>query len=86
MRSYLEQRGLHAETIQQFGLGYAPPGYQALLAWLKREVMTSRATWNVIAADMPLGLVVYYDAANKWGVEAIAQGYVAVDTIRIDWP
>jgi alkaline phosphatase D len=28
----------------------------------------------VIAADMPIGLVVVYDTDRKWGVEAIAQG------------
>jgi alkaline phosphatase D len=28
----------------------------------------------VIAADMPLGLVVYHDAARRWGSEAVAQG------------
>ncbi len=28
------------------------------LGWLKRELATSRAVWKVIAADMPLGLVV----------------------------
>jgi alkaline phosphatase D len=28
----------------------------------------------VIAADMPLGLVVYHDAARSWGSEAVAQG------------
>src|SRR3954463_1990014 len=27
------------------------------LAWLKREVAASRATWKVIAADLPIGLV-----------------------------
>ena len=27
------------------------------LAWLKRELMNSRATWKVIAADLPIGLV-----------------------------
>jgi alkaline phosphatase D len=44
------------------------------LAWLKRALMNSRATWKVIAADMPLGLIVWNDAANKRGSEAIAQG------------
>jgi alkaline phosphatase D len=44
------------------------------VAWLKRELMMSRATWKVLAADMPIGLVVYYDAAAKFGVEAVAQG------------
>jgi alkaline phosphatase D len=27
------------------------------LAWLKRELAASRATWKVIAADMPIGLI-----------------------------
>jgi len=31
-------------------------------------------TWKVIAADMPLSLIVVYDNDRKWGVEAIAQG------------
>ncbi|MEV0095489.1 alkaline phosphatase D family protein [Streptomyces sp. NPDC050738] len=41
------------------------------LAWLKRELARSRATWKVIAADMPLGLVVPDGATN---FEAVAQG------------
>ncbi|GAA2479119.1 alkaline phosphatase D family protein [Streptomyces thermolineatus] len=38
------------------------------LAWLKRELSRSRATWKVIAADMPLGLVVPDGAVNSEGV------------------
>ncbi|MET9483916.1 alkaline phosphatase D family protein [Streptomyces sp. NPDC006638] len=41
------------------------------LEWLKRELSRSRAEWKVIAADMPLGLVVPDGAAN---FEAVAQG------------
>ncbi|OON77407.1 alkaline phosphatase [Streptomyces tsukubensis] len=41
------------------------------LAWLKRELAASRATWKVIASDMPLGLVVT-DGATDF--EAVAQG------------
>ncbi|MDD9376471.1 alkaline phosphatase D family protein [Streptomyces sp. ZAF1911] len=41
------------------------------LAWIKRELSRSRATWKVIAADMPLGIVVADGAAN---FEAVAQG------------
>ncbi|MET3985572.1 alkaline phosphatase D family protein [Streptomyces sp. PvR034] len=41
------------------------------LAWLKRELSRSRATWKVIAADMPLGIVVA-DGATDF--EAVAQG------------
>ncbi|MFJ6435476.1 alkaline phosphatase D family protein [Streptomyces sp. NPDC091416] len=41
------------------------------LAWLERELSKSRAVWKVIAADMPLGLVVADGATN---FEAVAQG------------
>ncbi|MEV6398129.1 alkaline phosphatase D family protein [Streptomyces sp. NPDC051907] len=41
------------------------------LAWLKRELSRSRAVWKVLAADMPIGLVVPDGAAN---FEAVAQG------------
>ena len=44
------------------------------MAWLKRALLNSRATWKVIASDMPLSLIVYDDAANKKGSEAFAQG------------
>ncbi|MFG2503169.1 alkaline phosphatase D family protein [Streptomyces sp. NPDC048441] len=41
------------------------------LQWLKRELSRSRATWKVIASDMPLGLVVPDGSTN---FEAVAQG------------
>lgn len=41
------------------------------LRWLKRELARSRAVWKVIAADLPLGLVVG-DGATDF--EAVAQG------------
>jgi alkaline phosphatase D len=44
------------------------------MAWLKRELLNSRATWKVIAADMPISLLVVYDTVKNTGVEAIAQG------------
>src|SRR5579885_775133 len=44
------------------------------LAWLKRELKASKATWKVIAADMPISLVIVYDVPKKWGIEAVAQG------------
>ena len=44
------------------------------MRWLKRALLNSRATWKVIASDMPLSLIVYDDAANKKGSEAFAQG------------
>ncbi|MBY8916382.1 alkaline phosphatase [Nitratireductor sp. L1-7-SE] len=40
------------------------------IRWLKRELANSRATWKVIAADMPIGLVV----PDGDRIEAIANG------------
>jgi alkaline phosphatase D len=71
MRSY---RGPNGEGLEE---SYGPSAYflgPTQLAWLKRELLNSRATWKVIAADMPIGLIVVYDVDRKWGVEAIAQG------------
>ncbi|WP_251092459.1 alkaline phosphatase D family protein [Streptomyces sp. Caat 7-52] len=44
------------------------------LEWLKRELARSRAVWKVIAADMPLGLVVPDATEGKPNFEAVAQG------------
>jgi alkaline phosphatase D len=44
------------------------------MAWLKRALLNSRATWKVIASDMPLSIIVYDDGPNKKGSEAVAQG------------
>ena len=71
MRSY---RGPNTDNVQ------SEEGPEAVflgaeqLAWLKRELANSRATWKVIAADMPIGVIVYDNAALKKGSEAIAQG------------
>ena len=56
---------------------YGPDAYflgPAQIAWLKRGLMNSQATWKIIAADMALGLIVQYDTDRKWGSEGIAQG------------
>ena len=71
MRSY---RGPNGEGKEET---YGPAAYflgPEQVAWLKRGLMDSTAMWKVIATDMPIGLIVVYDAARKWGVEAIAQG------------
>jgi alkaline phosphatase D len=71
MRSY---RGPNTDNVQaEAGPETVFLGAEQLV-WLKRELMNSRATWKVIAADMPLGIIVWNDAANKRGSEAIAQG------------
>jgi alkaline phosphatase D len=45
---------------------------EAQTAWLKQALKRSTATWKVIAAGMPLGLVVYDDWRERRGAEAIA--------------
>jgi len=44
------------------------------VAWLKRELANSKATWKVIACDMPLSIIVWDDYKNSKGAEAVAQG------------
>jgi alkaline phosphatase D len=70
-RSYRGPNGENQQTE------YGPESYflgPDQLAWLKRGLMNSRATWKVIASDQPLSLIVYDDGANKKGSEAFAQG------------
>jgi alkaline phosphatase D len=71
MRSY---RGPNGENRQTQLTDEARILGAEQVQWLKQRLLASRATWKVIAADMPLGLVVYHDAAKKWGSEAVAQG------------
>ena len=71
MRSY---RGPNGECKEE---SYGPAAYflgPTQIAWLKQELANSRATWKVIAADMPISLLVVYDLDRKWGIEAVAQG------------
>ncbi|MCF1484232.1 alkaline phosphatase [Agrobacterium vitis] len=72
MRSYRGSNHDGMETVQT-------PESRILgaeqVAWLKRELTNSKATWKIIAADMPLGLVVWDDFLNKKGTEAVAQGH-----------
>ncbi len=44
------------------------------LAWLKRELKASTATWKVIAADMPIGIIVYDNWRDKSTFENSANG------------
>jgi len=55
---------------------YGPEAYflaPTQVAWLKREIKASRATWKVIATDMPIALYVVYDGDRKFGSEAVAK-------------
>jgi alkaline phosphatase D len=42
--------------------------------WLKRELGTSKATWKVIASDMPIGVIVWDDWKTRQGADAISNG------------
>jgi len=71
MRSY---RGPNGEGMEDT---YDPAAYflgPQQVAWLKRELANSQATWKVISADMPISLIVVYDVDRNFGVEAVAQG------------
>ncbi len=55
MRSY---RGANSENMQDAPSDATAFLGQQQIAWLKRELANSKATWKIIAADMPIGLVV----------------------------
>ncbi|WP_299860235.1 alkaline phosphatase D family protein [Roseobacter sp. MH60115] len=44
------------------------------MAWLKRELAASKATWKVIASDQPIGLIVWDNFREQAGSEGIADG------------
>ena len=68
LRSY---RGPNSENIQdEMSEATTILGTQQI-AWLKRELANSNATWKVIASDMPIGLVV---PDGELLFEAIANG------------
>ena len=66
MRSFRNANGPNREVTATPILG------DVQVTWLKQALKGSRATWKVIAADMPLGLVVYDDWRTKSGSEAVA--------------
>ncbi|MFD3649576.1 alkaline phosphatase D family protein [Streptomyces cyaneofuscatus] len=66
MRSYRNRNSPNRQADDTTGILGAEQ-----LRWLKRSLAESRAVWKVIAADMPLGLVVP-DGATDF--EAVAQG------------
>ncbi|WP_030174575.1 alkaline phosphatase D family protein [Spirillospora albida] len=65
MRTYKSANDDGASPTQREGLLGAEQ-----LAWLKRELRASAAVWKVIAADLPLGLIVPDGTAQ----EGVAQG------------
>jgi alkaline phosphatase D len=73
----LDERSYRGPNSDNRQTAYGPESHflgPEQLAWLKRALLTSRATWKVIASDMPIGIIVEDDAVNHKGSEAIAQG------------
>jgi alkaline phosphatase D len=68
MRSYRADNGPNRQT--EAGPETAFLGARQV-AWLKRQLLDSRATWKVIAADMPIGVVV---ADGATAFENLANG------------
>jgi len=66
MRSYKDSNTPGRETEADGGVFGTTQ-----LAWLKSELAASRATWKVIAADLPIGLIV---PDGTEAIEGIAQG------------
>ena len=72
----LDERSYRGPNNDNKQTTYGPESYfigPEQLAWLKRALVTSRATWKVIASDMPISIIVENDAVNHKGSEAIAQ-------------
>ncbi len=71
LRSY---RGANSDGMQETLTPEARVLGARQMAWLKRALADSRATWKVIASDMPIGLIVWDDFRAQAGVEAVANG------------
>jgi len=63
-RVYLKQRGITAETIEQFGIGYAPQAWDGVLKALTKGGKQAKVGWTVedLAAA---GLIVARDQGGK---------------------
>jgi alkaline phosphatase D len=73
----LDERSYRAPNNANDQTQYGPQSHflgPDQLAWLKRELLASRATWKVLASDMPLSIIVYDNGQTKTGSEAVAQG------------
>ena len=73
MRSYRGPNSANKQTVEDASSAYLGP---AQIDWLIAELKASKATWKVIAADMPIGLYVAdgVDAAGAPRWEASANG------------
>jgi alkaline phosphatase D len=71
LRSY---RGPNGPSMEEALTPEARILGEAQVRWLKRELANSTATWKVIAADMPIGLIVWDNFNDRSGAEAVANG------------
>jgi len=73
MRTYRGPNTFNRQGQPGAGTAFLGP---VQLAWLKRNLRESRATWKVIAADMPIGLLIPdgTDSAGRARFEGIANG------------
>jgi alkaline phosphatase D len=65
MRTYRDANGPDTGTVPDGGILGARQ-----TAWLQRQLAASTAVWKVVAADMPLSLIV----SDANGIEAVSQG------------
>jgi alkaline phosphatase D len=72
MRTYKGANGENRQTSMDASSAILGAGQ---LAWLKSALKSSRATWKIVAADLPLGLIVG-DGDNRY--EAVANGDAGV--------
>jgi alkaline phosphatase D len=84
MRSYRAGNGTNVEPSPSSATAFIG---QTQIAWLKRELAASRATWKVIAADMPIGLVVpdgnnFEAIANANNGAPLGREFEIVDLLR----
>jgi alkaline phosphatase D len=71
-RSYRGTNSANVQTTPSDGTAFMGPRQ---MAWLKQALKASRATWKVIASDMPLSHVVLHDLAEQPPrYEAVANG------------
>ena len=71
LRSYRGPNGRNDQSSASADTAYLG-GDQ--IRWLKQALLASRATWKVIASDMPLGLIVYDDWKTRSTFENGANG------------
>lgn len=71
LRSYRDANNDGMQT--EPGEGTALLGAEQI-AWLKGALKASKATWKVIASDMPIGIIVWDNFKEKKGAEAVANG------------